>query len=351
VITHIQVVEVGKLFSSTEFWQLWEEYQDYLYRCCLKWMGKNSTDAEDALSRAKLKAWEKVQNYAVKIVNIKAWLTRLTHNICVDIYREHSRNAKTLENIELYASDEQQGVVFFDNTPEKALETNEKKIVIRQAINSLPSRLHKTFILHFYQELSYQEIAQQQNISYQNVCKRISQARAILREDLRGYFIGQHETPTKLSNQPSLSTKESAIGEIYQANIGVESIDSETRTLSEEAEEVEIGINKLQQELGLSEQQRDSTAVGATSKQKLELKKDYCQWEEMRLFDTKLTTYNLHLVKSLLYVRAACRRQTLRECSNSKFKIQKRSYFQGACHPPPSLYSITQESGFQSNLA
>lgn len=49
-------------FSAT-FWQFWQQYQDDLYRCCLKWMSGNPTDAEDALSRAMLKAWEKVQKY------------------------------------------------------------------------------------------------------------------------------------------------------------------------------------------------------------------------------------------------------------------------------------------------
>ncbi|NES00222.1 MAG: sigma-70 family RNA polymerase sigma factor, partial [Symploca sp. SIO1B1] len=47
-----------------EFWQQWEQYRDYLYRCCIKWMGGNPIDAEDALSRAMLKAWEKVQKFA-----------------------------------------------------------------------------------------------------------------------------------------------------------------------------------------------------------------------------------------------------------------------------------------------
>lgn len=47
---------------GTAFWQQWEQYRDYLYRCCIKWIGGNPTDAEDALSRAMLKAWEKVQN-------------------------------------------------------------------------------------------------------------------------------------------------------------------------------------------------------------------------------------------------------------------------------------------------
>lgn len=72
---------------NSEFWQLCQKYQDDVYRCCVKWMGGNPTDADsdsaiDALSRAMLKAWEKVQKYAGKIDNFKSWVTKLTHNLC-----------------------------------------------------------------------------------------------------------------------------------------------------------------------------------------------------------------------------------------------------------------------------
>ncbi|MGB7274876.1 MAG: sigma factor, partial [Geitlerinemataceae cyanobacterium] len=61
-------------------------------RYCIKWMGGNITDAEDALSRAMLKAWEKIQTSVEKIRNFKAWLTSLTRNLCMDIHRERSRS-------------------------------------------------------------------------------------------------------------------------------------------------------------------------------------------------------------------------------------------------------------------
>lgn len=268
---------------NSAFWQQWQKYRNDLYNFCLKCMNGNVTEAEEALSRAMLKAWEKLQNYTGQIVNIKAWLTRLTHNICVDIHREHSRRAKSLENIELYASDEQQEKFFFDNTKETDLEINEKKTLICQAIHNLPSRLRETFILHFYRELSYQEIAQQQNISYQNVCKRISQARAILREELRDYFIEPDETPTKLSEQ----------------NAEVEPIENENLTSSQEVkevEEIEIAVNELSQPVEISKQQRDSAFVEVTFEQILEIKKDCCYWQEMKLSERHLTKTTPHPV-------------------------------------------------------
>ncbi len=196
-----QIVTVSETFNSNDFWQLWQEYRDYLYARCLKWMGGNPMEAEDALSRAMLKAWEKVQQYAGKITNLKAWLTRLTHNLCVDIHREHSRGANRVEDIE--AIPEEKGLVSCEDIPLRALETEERKMMIRGAIDNLPIRLRETFILHFYHQYSHQEIAQQQDISYANVCKRISQGRKILREELTGYFNFRENTQihTEKSNK------------------------------------------------------------------------------------------------------------------------------------------------------
>ena len=58
---------------------------------------------------------------------------------------------------------------------------------LKNAIDKLPPRLREVFIPYYYKEQSYREIAQELGISYDNVCKRISQARAILKQELRGY--------------------------------------------------------------------------------------------------------------------------------------------------------------------
>lgn len=85
------------------------------------------------------------------------------------------------------------------------IENDERKRVIGGAIHELPIRIRETFVLHFYEELSHQEIAQKQEISYPNVCKRISQARAILREELRGYFMGEENVLIKSVVTPALT--------------------------------------------------------------------------------------------------------------------------------------------------
>ncbi|NEQ66258.1 MAG: sigma-70 family RNA polymerase sigma factor [Symploca sp. SIO2D2] len=206
-----------------EFWRQWEQYQDDLYHCCLKWMEGNPTDAEDALSRAMLKAWEKVQKFAGEIANFKSWLTTLTRNLCIDIHRERSRGASGVENIEWVTDQTETITTALVETPELVLEKDEKYNKIRQAIANLPQILQHTFVLHFYQERTHQEIAQEQGISYDNVAKRISQARKILKQKLRGYFLGEERKTTR--KESALQSREST-----PPSLGKEQRQQETNT-------------------------------------------------------------------------------------------------------------------------
>ncbi|MGK7902637.1 MAG: RNA polymerase sigma factor, partial [Hormoscilla sp.] len=83
------------------------------------------------------------------------------------------------------------------------------EIFFSGAIGELPERLRETFILYFEKEYSYKEIAAELNISYANARKRISQARAILREQHQEYEAGvspSDGTPLKTQNKPETST-------------------------------------------------------------------------------------------------------------------------------------------------
>ena len=264
---------------STVFWSLWQQYKNDIYRCCFKWMNYNPTDAEDALSLAMLKAWEKVQKYEGKITNFKAWLTRLTRNLCIDIHRARDRAATKVENIEAIASVEEIELVSLHDTPLGALERGEKKMVVRRAIDNLPQKMRETFILHFYQELSHQEISQQQDISYQNVCKRISQARAILRKELRGYWMGDDSTDGEESPKKEESKKK----------VRVEASAIETIILSAVVEEVEIVVSEEPQEVAPSQPQTESVMVVAQCDRKLEFKQNAFRWFEATLYIWQLT--------------------------------------------------------------
>lgn len=176
------------LGEQKAFWSLWFSHQEYLYYRCINWMGGNRKDAEEALSQATIKAWEKLPIYAEKITNPKAWLTRMTHNVCVDIHREHQRQARGIEDIDAILESENSPLMLSQSNPNSLMLQAEIQEHIRQAIDKLPPRLRETFVLRFEKEMSYSEIAKKLSISNSNVRKRIQQAREALQRQLGQYL-------------------------------------------------------------------------------------------------------------------------------------------------------------------
>ena len=200
--------------TSTYFWQQWEQYRDYLYRCCLKWMDGNATNAEEVLSRAMLKAFEKTRDCIDAIANLKAWLTRLTYNLCMDVHRENKRLRDRVESWEVMIEKGEEGLPFFSHSPEAAALRCELAAIIHRAIDDLPPQLREPFILHFIEEKSYLEIVQKLGISYDNLRKRISQARKILQKPLAKYLSGSNNS--RLNSFDSPNQKGTGGGETFQ---------------------------------------------------------------------------------------------------------------------------------------
>ncbi|NET47711.1 MAG: RNA polymerase sigma factor, partial [Merismopedia sp. SIO2A8] len=131
-----------------------------------------------------------VQKYVGKIHNLQAWLVQLTRNLCIDIIRQRSLEATGVDSLEWVGVTENIDTAPAHDSPQQALEKEEKATAIQQAIASLPESLRNTFRLHFYQQRTHIEITDELGITYDNVCKRISRARKELKEKLSGYFHG-----------------------------------------------------------------------------------------------------------------------------------------------------------------
>jgi RNA polymerase sigma factor (sigma-70 family) len=172
----------------TSFFSLWKSCEPSLYRICLKHLGGRRADAEDALSRAMLIAWERLPQHVHAIRDIRAWLTRLTINLCIDILRERKRYAAVFEALDEVYNLSHEHKDSSENPEELALR-NELSLYLSYSINDLPPKLRKPFLLRFIQEMSYVDISAQLNLSSDNIRKRIQQARTLLRNKLATYLI------------------------------------------------------------------------------------------------------------------------------------------------------------------
>lgn len=171
--------------NRTDFWDIWTKHQNYFYIRCLKWMNGNAIDAEDLLSQAMLKAWNKWPDYAEKIVNPKAWITQVIHNLCVDLHRQRQQIVQDIETLE--EAKNVQILKCFES-PEGGLFCQELRFYLKQAIETLPTKLRDAFILRYCQEKSYKEIASRLSVSEDAIYKRVQHAIVLLRQQLDPYF-------------------------------------------------------------------------------------------------------------------------------------------------------------------
>ena len=174
--------------DSRAFWDIWQQYQnDFFSRYSLRWMGNNREDAEDALSEASLKAWQRLQAADQEITNIKGWLSRLLHNHCIDSRRAQKRRVSTVQLVDDIDAVATTGAAVLESVEDTVLR-HEMHLYIQQAIDNLPPRLREPSRLRFFHDMSYRDIAAHLNLSADNVRKRLQQARTLLQAALRAYL-------------------------------------------------------------------------------------------------------------------------------------------------------------------
>lgn len=118
-------------------------------------------------------------------VNLTAWLYRVCLNHCIDVKRRSQKYGIDLSEEEwdlLSGSDK--------DDPFWAVQNNELRAAIKNAVDELPTRQKSAFVLRHYQSLSLREIAETMGCSEGAVKAHLSRATAHLRDSLARYVRG-----------------------------------------------------------------------------------------------------------------------------------------------------------------
>ena len=153
-----------------------EEHGDHLLRLCTLYLGEQS-QAEDAVQdtflRA-LQAWPKFRGEST----VETWLVRIAINVCKNQLKSPGRTrrapAEALEGLRTEG-------------PEPEDDT------LVKAVQALPPKYREVVILYYYQEWRAWEIAQRLHIPVSTVTVRLSRARGMLKEKLKGWYYDGEE--------------------------------------------------------------------------------------------------------------------------------------------------------------
>jgi len=173
-----QSVDLGPF---ADFWNVWMNHHDYLFKQSLRFMAGNMADAEDALSHAMLKASQHFDS--TTILNERAWLTRLVHNACMDQHRSHKRQARLSDEID--GDDPEQAPNITpqpERMPDDVLQMQQTFDQLEQHLMELPISLLEPLLMRVVEEKSYDDIAAKMGLTNCAVRKRIQLARDRLKQ-------------------------------------------------------------------------------------------------------------------------------------------------------------------------
>ncbi|HYI12151.1 MAG TPA: sigma-70 family RNA polymerase sigma factor [Thermoanaerobaculia bacterium] len=170
--------------DADAFWSLWMMHRPHLLAVCYRQMRRVGADADDAVSRSMLVAHAKLPEYAAQIIDVEAWLTRLTCNVCLDIKKERCRGSRKSETLDERVLARREASLPEALSPEDVVLIAQIGNGIRSAIAELPPPLRTVAEFRFVQEMGYDVIAECLSITEANARKRVQQAREMLRPRL-----------------------------------------------------------------------------------------------------------------------------------------------------------------------
>ncbi|MEA4966917.1 MAG: sigma-70 family RNA polymerase sigma factor [Bacteroidaceae bacterium] len=159
---------------------LMNTYREPIYYMLLK-MTNSSTDADDLTIEAFGKAFKSLSQYTPEYA-FSTWLFRIATNNCIDFIRKKRAKIVSIDNIYTSSDGEQIGIDIASETldPEEKIIEKQKIIMMREIVSRLKPHYRTLIELRYFDELSYEEIAQQLNLPLGTVKAKLFRARDLL---------------------------------------------------------------------------------------------------------------------------------------------------------------------------
>lgn len=161
--------------------ELMKTYADQVYSTMLKMTG-DVLDSEDLTLEAFSKAFEKLQQYTPEFA-FSTWLFRIAKNNCIDHLRRKKKeesNASNPDGNELDLPALSTEIPCQLPGPEQLLINRQETILLRKIVQGLKPSYKAIIEMHYFKELSCEEIALELNLPENTVKVRLFRARELL---------------------------------------------------------------------------------------------------------------------------------------------------------------------------
>jgi RNA polymerase sigma-70 factor (ECF subfamily) len=187
------LVERAQGGDEQAFTELLAAYRDSIYFMVLK-MVRNKVDAEDLTIEAFGKAFRNIEQYSPEYA-FSTWLFRIASNNCIDFLRR--KKTRQLNTVSTSASDDESSIseVFAKEAtlalkydapdPEESIILEQKHAMLRDVVANLKPRYRELVEMRYFDELSYEEIAEKLQLPLGTVKAQLFRSRELLYEVLK----------------------------------------------------------------------------------------------------------------------------------------------------------------------
>ncbi|OGS73798.1 MAG: RNA polymerase subunit sigma-70 [Flavobacteria bacterium RIFCSPLOWO2_12_FULL_31_7] len=175
-------IQKAKLGDQVAFTFLLDFYWNEVYGYMLK-RTENETDTDDIVIETFAKAFDKIGTYNPEF-GFNTWLITIAKNVHIDMLR------KKKSTLFLEITDEEDSIAnqVLDDSPtvEDIIITEQNLSKLLQQIKQLKPAYQEVIQLRYFQEMSYQEMAEQLNEPLNNIKIKLLRAKKLLAEIISG---------------------------------------------------------------------------------------------------------------------------------------------------------------------
>lgn len=147
----------------------------------------NLADAQDLVAETFVRLYQQRLRLR-EDTKLSAWLFTTLSNLCHNQHRWRRRHPTVSFDVSETLSDGMAEIAGDSPLPSSQLERDEQIAQLMNAINKLPHDLKVTLLLHYFERLSYREIAEVVGCSERGVETRLYRARNRLKNDLGSFL-------------------------------------------------------------------------------------------------------------------------------------------------------------------
>jgi RNA polymerase sigma-70 factor (ECF subfamily) len=161
--------------EQASFGQLMHRYAGAVYNLAYRMLG-DAQDAEDASQEIFLRAYTRLTSFD-PTRRFSTWLLSIASNYCIDRLRRRRFAWLTLDDVAFSLPSHERG-------PERSALDREERDRVQAALRRLPDHYRLVLVLRYWQEMSYNEIAQVTGLTESALKTRLHRARHMLAEAL-----------------------------------------------------------------------------------------------------------------------------------------------------------------------